>query len=136
MTNPCIDCVGASASDPATGARWMLSKACSQSPCACGCHQSPNPDFESIGSALGRLVAEKQAAYGDSFGKSGSVMRILYPAGIAPEQLEDSLTVVRIIDKLFRIATARDALGESPFKDIAGYGMLGQARVDRARGGP
>ncbi len=114
----------------------MLSEACSATPCPCGCHAAPPTNFEAIGTALGRLVDQKQAAYGDSFGKSGAVMRILYPAGVAVEQLDDALTVVRILDKLFRIATARDALGESPFKDIAGYGILGQARVDRARGGP
>jgi hypothetical protein len=31
------------------------------------------------------------------------------------------------IGKLFRIATKKDAFGESPFKDIAGYGILGVA---------
>lgn len=79
---------------------------------------------------IGKLVAEKQAAYGDSFGKSGQVMRILYPDGIRPDQIDDALCVVRIVDKLFRIATDRDALGESPYRDIAGYGILGAVRVE------
>jgi hypothetical protein len=35
------------------------------------------------------------------------------------------LAVTRIVDKLFRIATDKDAFGENPFKDIAGYGILG-----------
>ncbi|MBW2598588.1 MAG: hypothetical protein JRC60_00445 [Deltaproteobacteria bacterium] len=35
------------------------------------------------------------------------------------------MAVTRIIDKLFRIATDKDALGESPYHDIAGYGILG-----------
>lgn len=85
--------------------------------------------YEKIGNEIGKLVDTKQAAYGDSFGKSGAVMRILYPDGIRPEQLDDALAIVRVIDKLFRIATARDALGESPWGDICGYGMLGLARV-------
>jgi len=85
-------------------------------------------DFAELGREVGRLVAEKQAAYGDSFGKSGEVMRILYPEGIAPEQMDDALCVVRIVDKLFRIATDRDALGESPYRDVAGYALLGDAR--------
>lgn len=116
--SPCIDC----------SAKGAVS--CQQFPCSCTCH-----NYEARGAALGRLVDTKQAAYGDSFGKSGMVMRILYPEGIRPEQLDDSLTVVRILDKLFRVATARDALGESPFGDIGGYALLAQARVDRARGG-
>lgn len=85
-------------------------------------------DFEALGADIGRLVAEKQAAYGDSFGKAGAVMRILYPNGISVDAIDDALAVVRIIDKLFRIATDKDALGESPFRDISGYGMLGAAR--------
>ena len=37
------------------------------------------------------------------------------------------LAITRIVDKLFRIATKKDAFGENPFKDIAGYGILGVA---------
>uniref|UniRef100_A0A6H1Z7I4 Uncharacterized protein n=1 Tax=viral metagenome TaxID=1070528 RepID=A0A6H1Z7I4_9ZZZZ len=80
--------------------------------------------FEKLGQTLGKLVDEKQAAYGDSFGRSGQVMRILYPSGIQPEQYDDALAVVRIIDKLFRVASKKDAFGESPGLDIAGYGLL------------
>lgn len=32
-----------------------------------------------------------------------------------------------------RIATDRDALGESPYQDISGYGLLGLRRVERER---
>ncbi len=41
------------------------------------------------------------------------------------------LAITRIIDKLFRIATKKDAFGESPFKDIAGYGILGISNDDQ-----
>ena len=51
----------------------------------------------------------------------------MYPKGIQPEQYKDMLAITRIADKLFRIATKKDAFGESPFKDIAGYGILGVA---------
>jgi len=87
--------------------------------------------YSDLGRAIGELVEKKQAAYGDSFGKSGQVMRILYPAGIPLEKLDDALTVVRVVDKLFRIATDRDALGESPWRDITGYGLLATARRDQ-----
>lgn len=93
----------------------------------------PPTDYERLGAEIGRLVTSKQAAYGDAFGRSGEVMRILYPGGIRPEQLDDALAVVRVLDKLFRIATDRDALGESPWRDVAGYGLLGAARVERAK---
>lgn len=77
---------------------------------------------------IAKLVNEKQAAYGDSFGKSGQIIRILYPDGIPPEKIDDALTVVRVIDKLFRIATQKDAFGESPWHDIMGYALLAVAR--------
>lgn len=84
--------------------------------------------YEQIGADLGRLVEDKQAAYGNSYGRSGDVMRLLYPDGIRPEQMDDALAVVRVVDKLFRIATSKDAFGESPWRDIAGYGLLGVAK--------
>lgn len=90
--------------------------------------QSAHSEYESLGAVVGALVGVKQKAYGDSFGRSGDVLRILYPCGISPEQYHDVLAVTRIIDKLFRIATDRDAMGESPYRDIAGYGILGAAR--------
>jgi len=90
-------------------------------------------DYEQLGSNIGKLVEVKQAAYGDSFSKSGEIMRILYPEGIGYEQMDDALTVVRIIDKLFRSATDKDALGESHYSDIVGYGLLGDMRNDIRR---
>lgn len=89
--------------------------------------------YEAMGQAIGKLVEEKQAAYGDSFGKSGDILRVLYPQGISPDQIDDALCIVRIVDKLFRIATDKDALGESPYRDIAGYGLLGAFRSELAR---
>ena len=85
-------------------------------------------DYVKIAQEIGALVEEKNKAYGDSFARSGEVLRILYPDGIRPEQYDDMLGVVRVIDKLFRIATDRDAFGENPWQDIAGYGILGVAR--------
>jgi hypothetical protein len=87
--------------------------------------------YESIGREIGKLVAEKQVAYGNSYGKSPSVLSILYPDGFKPDQYDDVLTIIRILDKLFRIATDKDALGEDPYRDIAGYAILAVERRDR-----
>ena len=99
----------------------------------CVSREPPAGRYEAAGRALGALVDAKQAAYGDSFTKAGDVLRILYPSGIRPEQYRDALAVVRVIDKLFRIATDRDALGESPWRDIAGYGLLGAAAAEAGK---
>lgn len=89
--------------------------------------------FERLGHEIGCLVDEKQAAYGDSFGRSGAIIQTLYPNGVLPEQYDDLLAVVRIVDKLFRVATKKDAFGESPGRDIAGYGLLMAARHESKR---
>lgn len=91
--------------------------------------------FRRLAQELGELVVEKNRAYGNSFNETGDMLRILYPGGISPDQYDDALAVVRILDKLKRIATDRDALGESPFRDVAGYGLLGLERVERGRKG-
>jgi hypothetical protein len=83
-----------------------------------------NVSYSQIGKEIGELVAEKQLQYGDSFGKSGAMLKILYPEGIPVESLDDVLVIARILDKIFRIATDNDPTGESPFRDIAGYCLL------------
>lgn len=95
----------------------------------------PQP-YSQLASAIGQLVTEKQEAYGDSFGKSGRIMRELYPNGVSPAQMDDALTVVRVIDKLFRIATKKDAFGESPWRDVMGYALLSVKRDEDAKTKP
>lgn len=77
-----------------------------------------------IAESIAATVAEKNAAYGDSVTRSAAIMQILYPDGIPVDAYKDALLVVRVLDKLSRIATDRDALGESPWRDIAGYALL------------
>lgn len=81
--------------------------------------------YKELGAEIGELVDQKQTAYGDSISRSTEIFMILYPDGIKPEQYSDVLLMVRILDKLSRIATAKDAFGESPYADLAGYGLLG-----------
>lgn len=89
--------------------------------------------YEELGRRVGALVDVKNQAYGSAFDDAGAFLRLLYPAGIAPDQYGDALALVRIFDKMKRIATDRDALGESPYQDIAGYGLLGLKRVEAVR---
>lgn len=86
--------------------------------------EKPIGKYEEIAGEIGRLVDAKNKAYGDAFHKSAAILNLLYPHGIRVDQYADLLAIVRIIDKLFRIATAKDALEENPFQDLAGYGIL------------
>lgn len=83
--------------------------------------------YKEIGEEIGQLVQEKNEAYGDSFGQACRILEVLYPMGIQPAQYRDALAITRVIDKLFRLANKRDAFGESPWKDICGYAILGIA---------
>ena len=82
-------------------------------------------DYKDIACEIAHLTTEKNKAYGDSFGRAGEILNILYPDGIANDQYTDALAVIRVIDKLFRIANKKDAFGESPWRDICGYSLLG-----------
>jgi hypothetical protein len=80
--------------------------------------------YEDTGANIGRLVKRKNSAYGDSFSKSGEILKLLYPNGVKLGEYKTLLAVTRIIDKLFRIATDESALDEDPWMDIAGYVIL------------
>tara|TARA_Y100000592_G_scaffold97537_1_gene168480 strand:- start:1399 stop:1710 length:312 start_codon:yes stop_codon:yes gene_type:complete len=92
-------------------------------------------NYTEIANSLAKLLNEKQKAYGDAFGSMEEVFKILYPDGIQPYQYSDLLTVVRMLDKVFRIANmppeGKDVMGEEPYKDIAGYALLALEREAR-----
>lgn len=81
------------------------------------------------GQQIGELVESKQKQYGRAAEKAGGILAILYPDGVQPHQYTDMLIVVRILDKCSRIAQrgadGKDLGGESPYRDIAGYSLLG-----------
>jgi hypothetical protein len=82
--------------------------------------------IKQLAKEIGDLVVEKNKAYGDAVASVGDALRLLFPQGIAPEQYNDLGLIVRIWDKLSRIANKKDAFGENPYKDIMGYSLLGQ----------
>lgn len=94
------------------------------------------PTYEQIGQTIGKLVAKKNAAYGDSHAVSGRVLAMMIE-DLNHEQLHnaipDILTVVRILDKLMRILHEPEAFGESPWEDIAGYAILKVKENEKAR---
>ncbi len=93
-------------------------------------------DFETLAAEIGKLVNEKNAAYGDSFAKAGDFLALLFPERIERKQYAAMLGIVRIFDKMMRLAHKPDAFGEDPAKDIVGYGLLLAAmklRADREK---
>lgn len=83
-----------------------------------------------------KTVDEKQKAYGDSITKIGKLLKVFLSdyydeaskTYVLPEAVIDHVgMMVRIIDKQNRIFSNPngDLMHESPYKDIAGYGLLG-----------
>ena len=87
-------------------------------------------DYVQTAKKIGKLVKKKNEAYGDSFAQSGRILKIYYPDGVRVDQYDDFLAMIRIIDKQFRIATDKDAFGENPWQDIAGYSILKVAQQE------
>jgi hypothetical protein len=85
--------------------------------------------FMTLATDLGKLLAEKNQAYGDAFSKTTQILTLLYPNGIKVEQFKDVHVLVRMLDKMSRIAQDNDPMGESPYKDLAGYAILAQANL-------
>jgi len=110
---------------------WNLPEVSARTPMPLCKTPKPNKDtppkpnnYKEIAKEIANLVAEKQKFYGNSWGKSEEFLQILYPEGVPVSSYQDMLTIVRIFDKLMRIATDKDALGESPYGDIMGYCLL------------
>ena len=87
--------------------------------------------FLKIATELGELLATKNEAYGNAFEKTTKILELLYPKGIELSQYRDVHVIVRMLDKLSRIARDNDPMGEDPFKDIAGYAVLAQVMREK-----
>jgi hypothetical protein len=100
--------------------------------------------FADLGLQVGKLVDEKQKAYGDSVTKAYEIMKVLLNdyhdeknrTYVIPESLlEIILLDVRKIDKLNRRFSNPDGdlMDENPFKDDVGYSLLGMRMVDNVK---
>lgn len=93
--------------------------------------------YEQRGAEIGKVVETKQKAYGNAVDVSVDAMKaFLKPYRtenntytIPEELLVHLLLQIRIIDKQCRIFNnpKADLMGESPYTDIAGYALLGEA---------
>lgn len=85
----------------------------------------PKHPFAEIAEQLGKLVIEKNEAYGSAYALCATFLELLFPQGVHPTRYTDMLLLVRMFDKQMRIARRKDAFGESPYRDLAGYSVLG-----------
>lgn len=95
--------------------------------------------FTALGTSIGSILAAKNKSYGDSFAESVKVIEALFPSGIPKSAYPQLLTIIRMVDKLFRIATISQdpkysfSEGEvDAWQDLAGYSILALERVTRS----
>lgn len=81
--------------------------------------------------SITQTVYKKNLAYGDSFSKCNKFLELLFPNGIQPDKYNDMLTIVRIFDKMMRIANKKHAFDENPWEDILGYALLKATKEDK-----
>lgn len=80
--------------------------------------------YKKIAENVAELVAEKNAAYGNSIAKVAPILELLYDSSISKEQYVDLHFIVRILDKFARISSGNSAaFNESPWMDICGYSL-------------
>lgn len=101
--------------------------------------------FEDRAAEIGRLVEQKQEAYGNSIEHSVAVIKGFLQAyrnddgsyTIPEELLPHLLLQVRIIDKQNRLFNnpVADKMGESCYNDIMGYALLGEAIQEKQKKG-
>jgi hypothetical protein len=96
-----------------------------------------NMNYEALAGEIGRLTDTKSKQYGDSAERAEKIMKVLYPNGVPVEAFRNALLIVRMCDKLCRIATQDttgvDGGGEDAWRDMAGYSLIGAKRNTEAK---
>lgn len=73
---------------------------------------------------IAELVDSKNCAYGNSISKTAKMLEVLYGNSIPKEKYKDLHYIVRIFDKISRLAQGDEmAFNESPWSDICGYAL-------------
>jgi len=82
-------------------------------------------ELEVIARDVASMVKEKNREYGGAFQKVSHILSILFPNGIPTSKYHDVAILVRVLDKICRIASANDKdVKKDAWLDIVGYGLL------------
>lgn len=76
--------------------------------------------------AVADMVAQKQLHYGNSVERTGQLLAALYPTGIPVDAYPQALLLVRMLDKMCRLAHGEG--GETrldAWRDLMGYALIG-----------
>ena len=80
-------------------------------------------NYEEIGKNIGALVDKKNKAYGNSFSDVESFIKMIFPEKINVDNYGDAIFIIRLFDKMKRLATDKNAFNEDVYKDIIGLAV-------------
>jgi len=80
--------------------------------------------YEGLGAHVGAVVDRKNAEYGNSINDTAAFLTALFPQGIPVDAYNDVGLLVRLFDKMKRIANGNQG-EENAWKDLVGYALLG-----------
>ncbi|HNC56972.1 MAG TPA: hypothetical protein PLP33_16140 [Leptospiraceae bacterium] len=84
--------------------------------------------FREIALKQAELLEKKNRAYGGSFNKTSEHLKLLFPDGIVDDQYQHVMFIIRVLDKLSRIANSSLLPPEEgcldAYFDINGYSFL------------
>ena len=82
-------------------------------------------DVRSVACDVVVVVEEKNREYDSAFQKVSEILNILFPNGIPTNKYHDVAILIRVLDKICRIASANDKnVKKDAWLDITGYGLL------------
>lgn len=78
-----------------------------------------------MGEELVLKVSKKNADYGSAFEQINKMLLILFPDGIPPSKFRDATILIRMLDKVCRIANNNPKFfPEDSWDDIGGYALV------------
>ena len=82
-------------------------------------------DVRSVACDVVVVVEEKNREYGSAFQKVSEILAILFPNGIPTNKYHDVAILIRVLDKVCRIANANSKdVKKDAWLDICGYALL------------
>lgn len=84
-------------------------------------------DFFDVGEKLVTKVAQKNNDYGSAFEQIEEILKVLYPNGVPVHQYGNMSLLVRMLDKVCRLANEREKFyNEDSWDDLIGYCFVGK----------
>lgn len=88
--------------------------------------------YRLLAESVGDVVDRKNVQYGDAINDVEVFLKLLYPGGIPVERFRDVGLLVRMYDKMKRIASGNQG-EENAWQDLCGYALLGLGGEGRWR---